>query len=110
MGKKNAEATREKIRRFCLTTFKNKNSFLTNAYPAGHQAGDFQSTNEYERKGDIFLRASYNIVIVENKFDITPSVLPIFHLGDDSFTDTNGNITTIDGSQGLTLNGNLFLH
>jgi len=36
---------------------------------------------------------------------LTPSLLPIYHIANDTFTDTSGAKRTIDGSQGLTLNG-----
>lgn len=43
------------------------------------------------------------------KFTITPSLLPIYHLMNDKFTNALGLENEIKGSQGLTLNGNAYL-
>jgi hypothetical protein len=43
------------------------------------------------------------------KIRIIPGVLPIYHLANDEFTDSDGQVKEIEGSQGLTLNGTLFL-
>ena len=40
---------------------------------------------------------------------ITPGLLPIFHLGEDEYTDVDGVVQSIAGSDGLTLNGTVFL-
>jgi hypothetical protein len=86
----------------------NKNTFLSEEYPVGSEFSSFQSTNKYIRKGDALLRVSYGIGN-QDKLIITPSVLAIYHLGDDEYTDADGVKMVIDGSQGLTLNGNLFI-
>ena len=86
----------------------NKNSFLIGSYPSNSPIRSFLSTNQFERAGDVLLRASYPVSIGE-KFKFTPSVLPIYHLADDSYVDGTGANQTISGSQGLTLNGNLYL-
>lgn len=85
----------------------NKNDFLSEK-----QTNDilkkFQSTQNYRRAGDILLRASYLFTITD-KFKITPSILPIYHLTNDHFTDITGIKQSIEGSKGLTLNGNIYL-
>ena len=87
----------------------NKNTFAANLYPAGSEAQLYQSTKNYKRSGDVLLRAAYTFDIDNGKFKITPGILPIFHLANDKYTDANGIEQSIDGSQGVTLNGNLFL-
>ncbi|WP_264846228.1 hypothetical protein [Capnocytophaga catalasegens] len=85
----------------------NKNEFLSEKQ-INPLLQKFQSTQNYYRSGDILLRASYPITITE-KFNITPSILPIYHLTDDHFTNFSGVKQPIIGSKGLTLNGNLYL-
>ena len=86
----------------------NKNSFLIGSYPSNSPIRSFLSTNQFERAGDVLLRASYPVSIGE-KFKFTPSVLPIYHLANDTYVNSSGTTQTISGSQGLTLNGNLYL-
>jgi hypothetical protein len=86
----------------------NENEFLSELYPENSKLRMFQSTNQFERSGDVLLRAYYQLTI-NNKFKITPGILPIYHLSNDKFTDMKGMKQEIDGSQGLTFNGNLFL-
>ena len=85
----------------------NKNEFLSEKYPADSELRNFQSTNKYKRSGDVLFRVSFPILLGD-KFKITPSILPIYHLQDDKYTDGSGVERIIDGSQGLTLNGNVF--
>jgi hypothetical protein len=85
----------------------NKNQFLAENYPVTSKLRSFQSTRNFKRKGDVLLRAAYPFQ-AGNKFSLTPSLLPIIHLGKDRFTNAAGTVTDIEGSQGLTLNANLF--
>lgn len=86
----------------------NKNKFLAESYPAFSGFRAYQSTNNYRRKGDILFRAAYPFALTE-KITVTPSLLPIFHLANDEFTNILGIKESIEGSQGLTLNANLFI-
>lgn len=86
----------------------NKNTFLSEVNPSHPELAAYQSTNQFKRKGDIMLRASYPINL-GSKIVLTPGILPIYHLGNDKYTDITGQEQEIDGSGGLTLNGNLFL-
>ncbi len=86
----------------------NKNTYLSTDFPPGAPFGKYQSTNQFERKPDIMLRAAYEFA-ASKKFRIIPSVLPIFHLGEDKFTDSSGVVSAITGSDGLTLNANLMI-
>ncbi|MFC6876663.1 hypothetical protein [Flavobacterium myungsuense] len=86
----------------------NKNEFLAENYPINSKISDFQSTNQFKRSSDVLLRVSYPMKLGE-KFRITPSLLPIFHLSNDKYTDDLEIENEIKGSQGLTLNGNAYL-
>jgi hypothetical protein len=67
---------------------------------------NYQTTRNYKRAGDVMLRVSYPFEF--NKFKITPSVLPIYHLSNDLYTDAINVEREISGSQGLTINGNVY--
>jgi len=86
----------------------NDNSFLSNDYPEGSVFSGFQSTNKYIRSGDVLVRVSYVFNLGE-KFKITLGLLPIYHLSNDKFTDSDAIQKEIVGSQGLTLNANFFI-
>jgi hypothetical protein len=86
----------------------NSNSFSPDLYPAGSPLRKFVSTRAFKRSGDVLLRAAYTVK-VSKPFSITPGLLPIFHLANDRYTDNSGTAQIISGSQGLTLNSNLFL-
>lgn len=64
----------------------------------------FQTTNNYFRNPDAWARLSY--FLHAGKFTIIPNLLPIYHLGDDSYVE-GGNRMLIKGSKGLTLNGDI---
>ncbi len=86
----------------------NENTFLAEAYDPTSKLREFQSTNQFERAGDVLLRVSYPFHFGE-KLRITPSLLPIYHLADDKFTDSAGKQQSIEGSNGFTLNGNVYV-
>jgi len=86
----------------------NKNEFIATQYPVNSEIQKFQSTNNYRRSGDVLLRLSYPVALNES-FILTPSLLPIYHLANDKFTDQNGVEREIEGSNGLTFNGNIYL-
>ena len=69
---------------------------------------EFISTNNFKRAGDILFRATY-LTKVSDKFSVSPSLLPIYHIANDKYTD--GSIEKeIEGSSGLTLNGNVYFN
>lgn len=84
---------------------RNRNTFLP-AYWNTAAALKYPPTNGFNRKGDVLLRAGYNVE-ANKKFNINLGLLGIYHLGKDSYID--GNISNrpieITGSGGLTLNG-----
>jgi len=86
----------------------NKNEFIAENYPVNSKIRDLQSTNKFKRSGDILLRVSYPVKLSEN-LKLTPSLLPIYHLTNDKYTNSIGMENEIKGSQGLTLNGNAYL-
>ncbi|MFA6261709.1 MAG: hypothetical protein WC760_09585 [Bacteroidia bacterium] len=86
----------------------NKNAFFSELYPTASALSSFTPTNHYQRKPDLMLRISYPIQ-AGKKFKITPGVLPIYHLANDTYTDLSGLTKEITGSQGLTFNGTLFM-
>jgi len=81
----------------------NENQFLA---PLG--SGYF-STNNYKRAGDVLFRATY-LYRINDKWSLSPSLLPIYHLANDKFTDATNIEREINGSSGLTLNGNAYLN
>jgi len=85
----------------------NKNTFSHLLYPESSLLNSFQSTNQFERSGDVLLRFSYPINVLKNVV-LTPSLLPIYHLSEDRYYD-GFSMKEIEGSQGLTLNGNLYI-
>jgi hypothetical protein len=86
----------------------NGNQFIAANYPIDSRLRTFQSTNQFERSGDVLLRVSYPINLTP-KLKLTPSLLPIYHLTNDKYTDEFNVKKEIKGSQGLTLNGNVYL-
>ena len=86
----------------------NDNQFIANNYPANSKLRAFQTTNKYKRSGDVLLRVSYPVSL-NPKLKLTPSILPIYHLANDKYTDEFNVEKEIIGSQGLTLNGTVYL-
>jgi hypothetical protein len=86
----------------------NGNQFIATNYPINSELRTFQSTSKFERSGDVLLRVSYPINVT-SKLKLTPSILPIYHLTNDKYTDEFNVKKEIKGSQGLTLNGNAYL-
>ena len=92
----------------------NGNRFLPVDYPSESLAAQYLPTNAFERKGDALLRFSYNFDLNSSKFSIRPSLLGIYHLGNDSYLeaglqDVPKMRVEIKKSSGLTLNGNVFV-
>jgi hypothetical protein len=81
----------------------NENMFIADSFIEGSPLREFQTTSDYERSGDILARISYP-VITSQDYSLTATVLPIYHLQNDTFADTNNERREIEGSQGLTLN------
>lgn len=82
---------------------KNKNTFFKPLNSA-----EFFTTNQFKRAPDVLARVGYSYKLNE-KWNISPSLLPIYHLGNDTFEDVIQQEIQIEGSKGLTLNGNLLI-
>jgi len=87
----------------------NGNRFLPGDYPDVPLAAEYLPTNYFGRKGDALLRLSYNFDLCYSRFSIRPSLLGIYHLGNDSYLDANKIRMEIEKSSGLTLNANVFI-
>ena len=85
----------------------NGNRFLPTDYPSSTLAAEYLPTNEFERKGDVLLRFSYNFKL-DKKFYLRPSLLAIYHEANDRYRDNAKATQEISKSSGLTLNANVF--
>ena len=86
----------------------NNNQFLAESYPANSPESKYYSTNQYLRSADLLVRAAYTPVM-RKKVSLVTSLLPIYHLRDDRYSDSTGYSVKIAGSQGLTLNISVIL-
>lgn len=77
-----------------------------NGFVYGDGGNNFQTTNGFERRGDILLRFSYYLKLGK-KLKFSPSLLNIYHLGKDTYLDNNIR-KDIEGSKGLTINATAF--
>jgi hypothetical protein len=91
-----------------LPVSQGKNTFSSEMYDTSSFYSEFQSTNNYKRKGDVLLRGTYEMSKTE-KIRFTSSLLSIYHLGNDTYLDGGSVKREIEGSSGLTINLNLFL-
>ena len=82
---------------------KNKNTFFKPL-----NTNEFFTTNQFKRAPDLLLRVGYNYEIT-NKWKLSPSLLPIYHLANDTFEDVTNQEIQIKGSEGLTLNASLLV-
>lgn len=86
----------------------NSNDFIAGQYPVGSELNMIQSTRNYSRMGDLMARVSWPFNLAP-KLQLNLSLLPIYHLANDQYTDIEGVTKEIEGSRGLTLNSNIFL-
>lgn len=86
----------------------NNNQFIATDHPIDSKLRSFQSSNRFERSGDVLVRVSYPMKFT-SKLKLTPGILPIYHLANDRFTDEFNIKKEIKGSQGLTLNVNVYI-
>lgn len=87
----------------------NGNQFLPENYSSVPLALRYLPSNRFTRKGDLLLRFSYQLP-VDERLSFRPSLLAIYHLGNDSYVDLNKLTRSIARSSGLTANANLFLN
>lgn len=82
----------------------NKNTYLP-YYLNTEVAYAYAPSNQFNRRSDVLLRAGYQLVS-KKKFKWNATALAIYHLGEDTYTDSNVQTDPIQiaGSSGLTLN------
>jgi len=85
----------------------NENHFFPGLYDPLSPLYEIQATNGFERQPDILFHVSRAFDLTD-KLTLTPGLLPIYHLGEDHFTDIDGVKQSIDGSEGLTLNATIY--
>jgi hypothetical protein len=90
----------------------NENTFIPfNELGTTLDFSEFQNTYRYGRAADALFRVSYS-VLQNNDWSIMVGVLPIYHLSEDTYKDnfpSSISFNQISGSQGFTINTNLFL-
>lgn len=86
----------------------NGNNFLHEDWQDIPGAEKYPPSNDFNRRGDVLIRTTYSITL-KRKFSLTPGLLAIYHLDDDTYVDRNisNEFIQISGSQGLTLNATL---
>lgn len=86
----------------------NKNTFVNE--PAGQYEHPYYTTNQYKRAGDLLLRVSYQFTLANKKTNIMPSIMPIYHIKNDTYYDSvSQEDIVIEQSKGITLNIGTFL-
>lgn len=87
----------------------NNNDFRMRNFTEVELGHIYPETNGFRRAGDVLLRVSYlHTLRKQPKLSLIYSLLPIYHLKDDSYVDENQNTVALEGSRGLTLNLNAF--
>lgn len=86
----------------------NDNAFLPGLYPQESPLHEIQATNAFHRQPDLMLHVSRTLEMGD-KITFTPGLLPIWHMGEDEYTDIDGITYAIAGSDGFTLNGTIFI-
>lgn len=81
----------------------NDNGFFPELYDPTSPLYQIQATNAFKRQADVLFHVSRTFDLTD-KFILTPGLLPIYHVGEDEYTDIDGIQHAIEGSDGLTLN------
>lgn len=81
----------------------NDNFFNPDDFPSNSILSGFINTYQFRRKSDIMLRIS-RLIRLSDKLVVTPGILPIYHLGNDTYVEPGQGRLEIEGSEGLTLN------
>lgn len=85
----------------------NSNIFSPEDWEPTSSAQRFHSTKGFQRKADVLLRASYMLAVFEESLLLHASILPIYHVANDTYVDADSVRLEIIGSRGLTLNAAL---
>jgi hypothetical protein len=88
---------------------KNRNTFSPDQWLPDTTFASFHPTIGYLRKPDVMLRIS-NAFPLSDKITFTPGVLGIYHIAEDEYQDPIEGLTPIIGSDGLTVNANLYFN
>ena len=80
----------------------NENGFLKSLWEDVPAVQSYSDSKKIERKSDIVARVEKTFT--PGDFILSAGLVPIFHVGEDSYVDENGERTKIKGSDGLTLN------
>jgi hypothetical protein len=80
----------------------NANKFFTTDFVSSEE---FPTTNGFIRNPDVWMRVSYPIHV--KNWSFIPNLLPIYHLGNDTYKDEFGVRKPILGSRGLTFNADI---
>jgi hypothetical protein len=88
----------------------NSNTYISGSFLSEDLGAEYLQTNKYERAGDVLLRVSYNHKPRNRIKNISfiYSLLPIYHLKNDKYVNTENIFIEIKDSKGLTLNTNIF--
>jgi len=84
----------------------NKNAFFPTNF-TDERAKSFAPTNLFKRSADVLARVGYYVQIPSQSIVIKPNLLAIYHVAEDTYVNTAGIKTALDGSAGLTLNGGI---
>lgn len=87
----------------------NKNRFDNTDWVFAPSIGAQRTTNRFHRQPDLVGRFMRTSKIGTSAFILSYGLVPIFHLGNDSFVNSDNQREAIDGSSGLTLNLSLIL-
>lgn len=86
---------------------KSTNEFIPTVWDQDTLFSSLPNTNRLDRKGDLMARIGYPFQL-SNNVNMTASLVPIYHLGEDEYRDENGDYLPIVGSDGLTVNASMF--
>jgi len=84
----------------------NKNTFFPDEY-SDPRVLKFAPTNNFRRKSDVLGRIGYYIQFPQSSVTVKPSLLAVYHSGNDSYENRFGERAVIDNSGGITVNGNI---
>lgn len=79
----------------------NENGFLQSLWDE-ESAGSYHDSRQLKRQADLVARVEKRFVF--GSFGFTGGLVPIYHLGQDSYLNENDERVDIEGSEGLTLN------
>lgn len=87
----------------------NSNRYTIGNFTEEELGATYLETNQFQRASDVLLRVSYTHKPKTRlkKYTFIYSLLPIYHIQNDKYTNSSGVVEEIDNSNGLTLNTNI---